>query len=75
MHLELFEPNMRRDPSNAYAGALKVIEDALVQCGVLPGDGWKHVHSPASYEWALDKGNPRVVVHLSSSSLFTRRSA
>ena len=38
-----FEPDRRRDPSNFTSSGQKLIEDALQQCGVLAGDGWKHV--------------------------------
>ena len=33
-----YEPDRRRDPSNVASMAVKVIEDALQVCGVLPND-------------------------------------
>ncbi len=51
-HYELVEPNRKRDPSNACAGAQKFIEDALVQAGLLPNDGWKHVLS-VRHSWRV----------------------
>jgi hypothetical protein len=37
------EPNKRRDPSNISAGGRKLIEDALVDAGVLANDGWAQI--------------------------------
>jgi hypothetical protein len=37
-----FEENTKRDPDNICAG-VKFINDALVNCKILPGDGWAHV--------------------------------
>lgn len=34
------EANKRRDPDNVASAAMKLINDGLVKCGVLPGDGW-----------------------------------
>lgn len=39
----LVEPNKKRDPSNIVSGAVKVVEDALVDAGLLENDGWEHV--------------------------------
>ena len=49
---ELVEPNKKRDPSNACAGAQKFIEDALVEAGILPNDGWRHVLS-VRHSWTV----------------------
>lgn len=62
----LREPNRRRDPSNVLAGAMKLIEDALQKEGVLPGDGWQHVHSIRAVT-VHDKQNPGVSVHVTES--------
>lgn len=43
------EPNQRRDPSNISAGAVKMIEDALVKAGLLGNDGWSHVEGDTRY--------------------------
>jgi hypothetical protein len=37
------EKSRRRDPDNIAAGGRKLILDALVRSGFLPGDGWAHV--------------------------------
>jgi hypothetical protein len=59
----LYEPNMRRDPSNVVAGAMKFVEDGLKNAGVLPNDGWKNIASFQS-QWFLDKEHPGVAVFL-----------
>lgn len=33
----------QRDPSNVLGGAMKMIEDALVECRLLPNDSWLEV--------------------------------
>lgn len=50
----------RSDPSNLAAGAEKVILDALVDAGALPGDGFKH-HRSSSWE-AIESDGWGVVV-------------
>lgn len=37
-----YEQNKRRDLDNI-AFAKKFIQDALVDCGILQGDGWQHI--------------------------------
>lgn len=37
------ERNRKRDPDNVAAGGRKLILDALVKAGSLPGDGWDYV--------------------------------
>lgn len=66
MHYELVESSRRRDPSNAMAGASKVIEDGLQAAGVLSGDGWQHI-AGISVEWRVDKAKPGVLVTLSEA--------
>ena len=56
-----FEPNMKRDKDNVSAFGRKVILDSLVECGVLDGDGWKHVGN-ISDEFFVDAANPRIEV-------------
>ncbi|MDE6875340.1 MAG: hypothetical protein K2P87_12875 [Lachnospiraceae bacterium] len=55
------EPNKRRDMDNISSFGRKVIQDALVQCGVLRDDGWKYV-AGFSDRFAVDRENPRVEV-------------
>jgi Holliday junction resolvase RusA-like endonuclease len=60
------EPDRRRDVDNV-AFAKKFILDALVQLGVLPGDGRKHVVG-FSDEFHLDRRRPRVVVTIDKAT-------
>jgi hypothetical protein len=52
----------KTDPSNLFAGAEKVILDALVRCGALEGDGFKH-HRDSKFE-AIESKSWCVVVKL-----------
>lgn len=45
------------------AFGVKVIEDALVMCGVLKDDGWAYIQAFTS-RFALDKEKPRIVVRI-----------
>ena len=56
-----YEQDRRRDHDNVSSFARKVIQDALVQCGVLQGDGWGHVTGYLDV-FEVDKKNPRIVV-------------
>ena len=55
------ERDMRRDPSNFVAGGVKLIEDALQDCGLLENDGWKQVEAFAAH-WLVDKETPGATV-------------
>lgn len=55
VHIKWIEKNRRRDPDNIAAGK-KFIMDALVDHGVLQGDGWQHVVS-YSDSFDVDKNN------------------
>ena len=55
------EPNKRRDKDNISSFGRKVIQDALVQCGVLKDDGWEYVVG-FSDKFDVDKKNPRIEV-------------
>lgn len=46
------EQNAKRDPINFCAGAVKLIEDALQECGLLAGDGQANVLSYA-FSWEV----------------------
>jgi len=63
IHYRFYEENRLRDVGNVRAGADKVIEDALVKCGVLPDDGQKWVRNIVPW-FGVDKGNPRIEVEL-----------
>lgn len=56
-----YEPNKRRDKDNISSFGRNVIQDALVQCGVLKDDGWKYVVG-FSDRFDVDKENPRIEV-------------
>lgn len=61
MHYLWYEPNKRRDKDNVSSFGRKVIQDALVQCGVLKDDGWKYVVG-FSDRFEVDKKNPRIEI-------------
>ena len=56
------EKNRRRDKDNV-AFARKFVQDALVRCGVLRGDGWKEI-AGFTDAFAVDRERPRVEVTL-----------
>lgn len=56
-----FEPNRRRDKDNVHAFASKVVQDALVKCGVLKNDGWRNVFGFEAV-FDVDKDHPRIEV-------------
>lgn len=55
------EPNKRRDKDNISSFGRKVIQDALVDAGVLKDDGWKYVDGFFD-RFEVDKTNPRIEV-------------
>jgi len=55
-----FEAHRRRDPDNIAAGAKKFILDAMVESGILPNDGQRHILG-WSEEWHVAR-QPRVEV-------------
>lgn len=61
MEYRWIEPSRRRDKDNISSFGRKVIQDALVQCGVLKDDGWKHIVG-FSDKFEVDKENPRIEV-------------
>ena len=56
------EPNMKREKSNV-AFAKKFIEDALIKCGALKGDGWAYV-TGFTDDFHIDKDAPRIEITL-----------
>lgn len=54
------EPNRRRDMDNI-AFAHKFVQDALVENGVIGGDGWRYI-SGFSDEFDVDRERPRVEI-------------
>ena len=63
MYYTWYEPNQRRDMDNVSSYGRKVIQDALVEGGYLPNDGWKNI-SGFSDDFAVDKLNPRIEVEI-----------
>lgn len=61
MEYTWIEPSRRRDKDNISSFGRKVIQDALVQCGILKNDGWKHVVG-FSDRFEVDKDNPHIEV-------------
>lgn len=57
------EPNRRRDLDNISSFGRKVIQDALVDTGVLKDDGWKYVVG-FSDKFEVDKKEPRIEVRI-----------
>lgn len=55
------ESNRKRDPSNVMAGAIKLVEDALQECGMLENDGWEQVMDIKPY-FELYAAEPGVLV-------------
>ena len=52
-----------RDPDNISGGGIKVIEDALVECGIIPDDGPRHVRN-LFYRFAYNASNPHIEVEI-----------
>lgn len=63
MEYTWIEPNMRRDLDNISSFGRKVIQDALVQTGVLKNDGWKEIKG-FSDSFKIDRKNPRIEVEI-----------
>ena len=61
MHYYWYEPNQKRDKDNISSFGRKVIQDALVKGGYLPGDGWSYI-TGFTDSFEVDKKNPRIVV-------------
>lgn len=63
MHYEHHRPDLKGDPSNFAAAAAKLIEDGLVQAGVLKDDSFKYI-TGFEHKFVVDKANPGVLVTL-----------
>ena len=55
------EKSRRRDKDNIASFAMKIIQDALVNCEVIENDGWRHIKS-FECDFNVDKENPRIEV-------------
>lgn len=60
-----YEPNNKRDADNVASYGIKVIQDALVEAGIIPDDSRKHITGYA-VEFYTDKTNPRIEVEIRS---------
>ncbi|MBU9724410.1 RusA family crossover junction endodeoxyribonuclease [Diplocloster modestus] len=63
IHFSWYEQSRRRDHDNVSSFGRKVIQDALVKCGVLGDDGWDYVVGFTD-TFYLDRGHPRIEVTL-----------
>lgn len=61
LHYLWYEPNMKRDLDNVAGFGHKVIQDALVSCGVLRNDGWQDIKGFTD-TFAVDRQHERIVV-------------
>ena len=62
-----YEKNKKRDLDNISSFGRKVIQDALVDNGILKNDGWEDVVG-FSDSFYIDKDNPRIEVIISEIS-------
>ncbi len=58
-----YEPNRKRDLDNIAGFGHKVIQDAMVECGLLKNDGWAEITGFRDYFY-VDKEYPRIEVEL-----------
>lgn len=63
MHYIWYERNKRRDHDNVSGFGHKVIQDALVKCGVLKDDGWAEIVGYTDC-FSIDRDNPSIIVML-----------
>lgn len=61
IHYDFYEQNKKRDQDNVSSFARKVIQDGLVEGGLLKNDGWKNI-TGSSELFYVDKDNPRIEV-------------
>lgn len=61
VHYTWYEKNKMRDLDNISSFGRKVIQDALVEMGILKDDGWEYVVGFTD-TFAIDKENPRIEV-------------
>ncbi len=63
MNYRWIEANKKRDKDNVSSFGRKVIQDGLVQAGVLKNDGWANIER-FSDTFAVDPQNPRVEIEI-----------
>lgn len=57
------EPNKRRDKDNIAGFAHKVVQDAMVACGILKDDGWDYI-TGFEDRFEIDRKCPHIDVEL-----------
>ncbi len=63
---EWYEKDKRRDPDNVNS-AVKVMLDALVECGIIDNDGWKQIVPDIRHRCYVDKDNQRVEINITDA--------
>lgn len=63
IYYHFYEPNAKRDWDNVSGYAHKVIQDALVECGVIKDDSQRYVVG-FSDTFSIDRKNPRIEVEI-----------
>lgn len=63
MQYTWYEKDRRRDKDNISSFGRKVIQDALVTCGVIENDGWAQIEGFCDV-FAVDKKEPRIEVDI-----------
>jgi len=63
LHFRWYEATKRRDLDNISSFGRKVIQDALVECGVLKNDGWNHI-TGFTDSFFIDKNRPRIEIDI-----------
>lgn len=63
LHFAWYERNRKRDHDNVSSFGRKVIQDALVECGILKDDGWDYIVGFTD-EFYIDNRNPRIEVEI-----------
>lgn len=65
LEIAWYEPDMRRDADNIQF-AVKFIQDALVDIGILQNDSRKYINK-ISHEVLVDRKNPRIEVKINDN--------
>lgn len=63
INYRFYEPNRKRDLDNIAGFAHKVVQDALVEYGILPNDSWEYIKGFTD-TFALDSQNPRIEIEI-----------
>jgi Endodeoxyribonuclease RusA. len=63
LHFRWYEPSKSRDLDNISSFGRKVIQDALVECGVLKNDGWSCI-TGFTDTFHIDKKRPRIEIEI-----------